>query len=305
MQYAIYDDASVKADCPVLRRHADGDIEALAVQDLLHRVLCKLRRVVLLREMSEKDVRRALLHAYERPGGIGVGQVAAVRQDAPLERPRIVAVLEHLGVVIGLEDEHVGPVDGLLHTRGHEAEVRRERAARGARDAVTHRVRRIVRDVERVDCQAPDAEGSLDGVEALGGNGAAAAHVLDRRAPREDRQLIPLRERHETRDVIAVLVRDEHAVERGGVNTFCRQPLLDARRADARVEQETHAVHFHIDGIAPAAAGEYRYLHVSSPILTPETVNGLQSLQTILLYTIYAHGAEKVIALNDYLPHKT
>ena len=38
MQYAIYDDASVKADGPVLRRHADGDIEALAVQDLLHRV---------------------------------------------------------------------------------------------------------------------------------------------------------------------------------------------------------------------------------------------------------------------------
>ena len=144
-----------------------------------------------------------------------------------------------------------------------------------------------MRDVERVDCQAPDAEGSLDGVEALGGNGAAAAHVLDCRAPREDRQLIPLRERHEARDVIAVLVRDEHAVERGGVNTFCRQPLLDARRADARVEQETHAVHFHIDGIAPAAAGEYRYLHVSSPILDQNPVNGLQSLAgQFLLYTI-------------------
>lgn len=222
-------------------------------------------------------MRRPLLHAHERPGGIGIGQMAAVRQNAPLECPRVVAVLEHLRVVIGLEDEHVSSVDGLLDARRHEAEIGRERAARGARDAVAHGVRRIVRDVERVNRQVPDAERPLDGVEALRGDGRAAAHVLDRRAPREDWQLIPLRERHEARDVVAVLVRDEHAVERSCVDALGCEPLLDARRADARVEQEPHAVHLYIDRIALAAAGEYRYLHVSSPILTPKTVNGLQS----------------------------
>jgi len=41
-------DCSVKVDRPVLCRHADGDIEPLAVQDLLHRVLGEFRRIVLL-----------------------------------------------------------------------------------------------------------------------------------------------------------------------------------------------------------------------------------------------------------------
>ena len=57
-------------------------------------------------------MRGPLLHAHERPGGIGIGQMAAVRQDAPLERIGIGPALEHGLVVVGFQQHQLGCLCG-------------------------------------------------------------------------------------------------------------------------------------------------------------------------------------------------
>ena len=197
--------------------------------------------------------------------------MAARAEDAALERPRIAPLLEHGGVVVRLEHEDVRAVECRLHAARDEAEIRAGRHLPRPRDAVADGVGGIVRDGKRHDLHARDPERARRLAAQRLRN--LRRQLRERRSPRVDGQLVPFRERAQPRDVVAVLVRDEDGVEVGRVDALGGERLFDARRADARVDEQTHAVHRDEDRVALAAAREYRYLHVLAPILCLEDVN--------------------------------
>ena len=103
-------------------------LDALVLEDALHRAQGKIRAVVFLAQVREKDGARPFLKANERPGRRAVREVAAVREDALLQVPRVGAFLQHLPVVVCLEYEKIGAFDGMEHAVGQKAEVGRNGA---------------------------------------------------------------------------------------------------------------------------------------------------------------------------------
>ena len=59
----------------------------------------------------------------------------AIRENAPLERPRVAAPPQKIGIVVCLKYEDIRPLHRLLYRIGDNAEIGRNRAAVRALDA--------------------------------------------------------------------------------------------------------------------------------------------------------------------------
>ncbi len=118
--------------------------------------------VVLLGQVAENDaVGASVVVAGEVFGGRVIGQVADPGQDALLDGPRVGAILEHLEVVVGFEQEDVGAAEGGLDVGGHVAEISgngHTDAFGGAMDDEAAGVGGVVRDGEGGDAEVADLE---------------------------------------------------------------------------------------------------------------------------------------------------
>ena len=107
---------------------------------------------------------------HDLRGGFGGGDVremAVAAEDALLERPRAArAILQHLHVVVGFEDEDVRGADAVKHEPGGVAEVGGEAdvAARGAQQK-SDRILGVVRDGKGFDEDVGDLEARAGGEE--------------------------------------------------------------------------------------------------------------------------------------------
>ena len=93
--------------------------------------------------------------------------MAVPAEDALLERPRAArAILQHLHVVVGFEDEDVRGADAVEHEPGGVAEVGGEAdvAARGAQQK-SDRILGVVRDGKGFDEDVGDLEARAGGEE--------------------------------------------------------------------------------------------------------------------------------------------
>ena len=65
--------------------------------------------------------------------------------------------------------------------------------------------------------------------------------------------------------MVNVLMRYQHGIDALDGNTAVSQPLCDARRADAGIDEQPHTVQFYIHRVSLAPAGQYGYLQRTAP----------------------------------------
>ena len=108
-----------------------------------------------------------LVEPREQGAGGLVVEMAEARRDPLLERRRIVAVFEHVEIVIAFEHQRVAAGEAGLDVRRRDAEVgQHAHAPRAVADHVLHRLARVVRHRDRHDLERADRE-SLVAVEAV------------------------------------------------------------------------------------------------------------------------------------------
>ncbi|MGC3989634.1 MAG: hypothetical protein QM796_08155 [Chthoniobacteraceae bacterium] len=181
------------------------------------------------------------------------------RHDALFERPRAALIFtQHFLVVIRFDHERMHVAQPLHHQPGGKAEIGRE-TERPTRviEHKTHRVHRIVRNRECLHLQVADREG---------GTGLKNAPVALHAAPRTERfggegigvnrQPMALAEHFEPRDVVAVLVGDEDAVELRKLDAHLREAQRNLPGAQPTIDE--HTAFFGLDqgAIPRTSAGE-------------------------------------------------
>ena len=98
--------------------------DAILSQHVLNRLARQLGVVVLLAEVAEPDVLQALSHVLGHScGTVGIAEVTVLAENACLEIGGIGSVLEHLDVVVGLDDQIVGLADEGFHRIGDAAGI--------------------------------------------------------------------------------------------------------------------------------------------------------------------------------------
>jgi hypothetical protein len=202
---------------------AEGAFRGAAAQGFLCGNAGELGIIVLLGEMREDKVARACVEALgiaEKLADGVVGEMPGAAQDALLDDPGIGADLEHVEIVIGLEDQSIAFAQVVLDELGHVAEVgdQAELRAVGA-EGEANGVGGIVRYGEGVNLDIADGEAlaGLDGfdtVEALVQLVRQdAAERFEGRRSDEQRRLPQSQELGQAVAVVGVLVGDEDAVE--------------------------------------------------------------------------------------------
>ena len=62
--------------------------------------------------------------------------------------------------------------------------------------------------------------------------------------------------------MVAMLMGNQYAIQRCGIDAQLRQTLFNFRGANASINQQLRAVHFHKNSIALAATGQNPNLHL-------------------------------------------
>jgi len=137
------------------------------VMELLgHDVLREFGLVAFAAQVGEVKIFQFRRHDLR--GGLGGGDVremAVASEDALLERPRAArAILQHLHVVVGFEDEDVRGADAIQHEPGRVAEVGGETEVAGGRaDQKSDRILCVVRDGKGFDEHVGDLKARAGG----------------------------------------------------------------------------------------------------------------------------------------------
>ena len=220
----------------------------------------ELRVVVLPREVGQHDVPARLSQALlQEPPHVAVREVPERPEDALLERPGVRPVAEHRGVVVGLEENGGAAAKGLDETPAQVAEVRGVAEGHGScRHHERERGGGVVGNRDGPQREVADRAGLPGGDRLPGrqlrlgeaGRPEGAARERERHSP-------PRREGRGPARVVAVLVRDEDGVERGGVHPRRLQPLRERARSQARVQQHARSAPFDERGVAPAPGAQH------------------------------------------------
>ncbi len=187
-----------------------------------------------------------------------VMQMAEAAADSLLQRTGIVAVLEHIEIVIALQNQRVATGEASFHVGRRHAEVRQHaQTVRAVADDVLHRLARVVRNGYRLDFQRADRE-SVMAVETVD-----AGHALEpfryrgqRAERRPHRNAMPCGERRDAADMIGVLVRDENRGERRGRESEPGEASRRAANAEPAIDQDARAARFDDEAVAFAAAAQ-------------------------------------------------
>ena len=184
-----------------------------------------------------------------------VGEVTVPAEDALFKAPGPMrGILQHLDIVIGFEEEHVGATDSFEHELGGVAQVgQKTNVAPGGLEQVTDRVLSVVRNAEALDGDVTDVETPPSGEQAaIELELKGVFQRLLRGAVAEDRDAEFPVQLDQTLHVIGVFVGDE--VLRGATNGG--QALADLAQAKARIDQNAGFVGFQIGAIAGGTAAE-------------------------------------------------
>ncbi len=187
-----------------------------------------------------------------------IRKVSVAAHHALLYGPGVRADLQHVEIVIGFEQQHVGAAQMELDGIGNVAEVGDDADVDALRvKTVAHGIDGVVGDGEAVDVDIADGEAraSLETLQARRG-------VL----PIDERRGLVrhvdggggfFRETDETGDVIAMLVGDEDGVEATGLLTDGGEPPGEFLEAEAGVDEDAGPVGRDECAIAGAAAREH------------------------------------------------
>ena len=137
-----------------------GD-DAILTQNGLNCFACQFRMVVLLAEMTEPHVLQPFAHVLGYGlGAVGVAEVAVLTQDAAFEIGGVRSVLQHLDVVVGLDDQVVGLRDEGLHLVGNGSSIGDDAEVHAVGlNHIANVLAGIVRHGERCDVEASQREG--------------------------------------------------------------------------------------------------------------------------------------------------
>ena len=164
--------------------------------------------------------------------------------------------------MIGFQHQQVGSLNSRLNIRRDKSKIRCQRHALRTLYSIPNRISRIMRRRKRHHRHPRQFEPWIHRTNTFWGKLCTTAHVLKRRSPRENWQVIPLRQCRQSRNMIAMLMGNQHAIKTSRINALCQKCLLDSRCANPCIQQQSAPIHFHIDGISLTATGQHRNLHI-------------------------------------------
>ena len=196
-------------------------------------------------------------------GGVGVGKMPVPAKDALLQFPRAArAVLKHLHVVIGFENEDVCVADALDDEFRHVAEVGDDaNVARDGAKKKSDRVLRVVRNGKSVHCHVANLK------TRTGGEDAGIEFCFERVFGGFERGAVAVNRNFQFRgdaveslDMVGMFVRDQNAGQTFRRAPDARKPLADLARAQPSVNEDARFGSFEQGAIARRTAGENRKL---------------------------------------------
>lgn len=230
----------------------------------------ELGAVAILAQVGEIDVFQLVAHDFRQRGGGGfVAQMAVSAADPLLHGPRTMrVVLQEFQIVVGFEDQRVGLLRPVERKMGCVAEVGEEDHVTVAMvDEETDGIRGVMRDGERFHIEIAHGEAlagfkkaPVERARFSSGGGALqfrrSEHGFTRGAVGEDGDAVARRHHAQSLHVVAVLVRDEDAIEILDIETDGGEPFLDLLAAETCVHEEAGGVRLDAGAIATASAGE-------------------------------------------------
>jgi hypothetical protein len=136
-----------------VQRAAEGEFPGTAAERFLGANARDVRRIVLLGKMREDQMLRARIKQFrvrEKIADYRVRKMARAAHHALLDVPRIGTHLQHIEIVIRLQNQKIGFAQILFHKLGHVAEIGDDHYLDSVRaEAVTNRIGGVVGDGER------------------------------------------------------------------------------------------------------------------------------------------------------------
>ena len=172
-------------------------------------------------------------------GTVVIGQMPVLREDTQLQIRRVGAHAQHIGIVIGLDQNRIRPQETLQDFLRDTTHIRRHREDALAFYAVADALLRIMRGMESVD-QHPVQKKALadrnDPDTAFNPRKHPAEAVCDRMR-RADRYVRIPNQGTQPGNMIGVLMRDEHSADIAPGNPSLCQTRRDPAHRDSGVKQ--------------------------------------------------------------------
>ena len=180
----------------------------------------------------------------EESGCMFVAQMPRVRTYSLLERIVVIAVFEHLFVVVGFDDKIVGSGDIVGHVARDIAQVGSDyQSLIVEQDRIPHCIACIVAYRERLYDEVSDCDfvafTEHSAVVALGGDTDIAVDTVEDSLRSVDGEVVFLCQYTDVFDVVGMGVGDEYAVNMAKVDTVVFADLLDRTHTYSRIDKET------------------------------------------------------------------
>src|ERR671924_1641573 len=191
--------------------------------------------------------------------------MAVTRCNPLFDGPRIGPCPQHGIIMVRLEHEHVATLQRGAHGGGGAPEIRRNpepRAGRGVLECDGNGVGRIMYGQEWPDLEHANAEplGGIINADVL--FAGQQRETGEPRAPCQiERDAEPSRENTHAARVVTVVVRDDDAGDRDGIDTDSVQPRIQVAAAEAGIDEHARAVGLDERRVAGTAAAEDGYTH--------------------------------------------
>ena len=222
-----------------------------------------IRRVIVLAEVAEHNVFHArVVHIGHKPRRLFIAQMTERPRDALLQYIRIRAFFQHLRIIVGLDDEIVGPADLLLHHLVEHPDVGGNGQGMSfIIKMIAYRTTPVVHHRESLHSDATHLE-RLQGIDFVEKPridilcSLAFDDTLQAIGMGIDWDGMVLGQHFQTFDVVDVIVRDEDSFDISDTQVILSQPCNDLLGSDAHVHQNAFVLLAHIIAIAAAARGK-------------------------------------------------
>ena len=207
----------------------------------------------------------------QQPSRCLVGQMSLFSEDPHLQIIRIPPHFQHVYVVIGLQQQHVQPLQVPDRVLGIDSHIRcHGRALRSGLHTVAHRFGCVMRDRKRQDRQIPDLlrPVCLHLVEAGLRDLSQRTHALqlpDSPGRRIDRNAFAPCQHAQPLNMVRMLVRDQYGIDIGKRMADGVQRFFCPFAGDAAVDQDTGVVGCQVKTVAAAAACQTAEFHLRVP----------------------------------------
>lgn len=214
------EDASRHGTLEHLELEVLADDDAIRAEHGLDRLARQLRVVVLFREMAEPYIAQVLAHVLRYGFATEiVVQMARTTGDTALQMLWVRPMEEHLTIVVGLDDQIVGPRDISRHLVCDATTIRHDTETHTfGLNHVAYIVAAVVRDTEWRHKEITDGDGlrrfqiTTIGSFHLSRDAIVAIDPLVDGFSGIDRQMLIMAKAADTLDVVSMIVSDQHMV---------------------------------------------------------------------------------------------